>query len=112
MREIDNALFKPRRVDLSKNLEGIFGKFEVEQDVIRMIKFFNIKNTWQPVSLTWLSERIGEFNDHEFKTEYGIKFMDFLDYLLYVGCMTKENGWYYPTDLFFKILSHHLKPKK
>ena len=112
MREIENVPFKPRCVDLSENLEGAFAKFEVEQDVIRMIKFFNIKNRWQPVSLTWLSERIGEFKDHEFRTEHGIRFLDFLDYLVNVGCMTKENGWYYPTDLFFRTLSHYLKPKK
>ena len=112
MRRIENAPFKPRSIDLSKNLIEAFAKFEVEQDVIRMIKYFNIKNEWHPVSLTWLNERAGEFKDHDFQIERGIIFMDFLDYLVNVGCMIKEDGWYYPTDRFFRRLSEHLKPKK
>lgn len=108
-REISNAPFKPRCVNLMTNLQGGFAKFEVEQDIIRMIKFFNIKNEWQPVSLPWLSERIGEFKDHPFQIERGIIFLDFLDYLVNIGCATKKDGWYYPTDFFFKILSNYLK---
>lgn len=112
MEKIDNAPFSPRSVDLSKNLLNTFGKFEVEQDVIRIIKYFSAKNYWRPISRTWLEERIGSFEDYIFETANGYQEMDFLEYLKRNGYMRIRNGWYYPNDHFFFELSKHLKLKK
>lgn len=112
MKRVENAPFSPRMVDFTNNLQNTFGKFEVEQDVIKMIKYLSVKGNWRPVSITWLEERIGILGNYEFETANGLQIMDFLEYLEKIGCMTKEHGWYSPTDRFFRILSHHLKPKK